>query len=54
MWSGPLRQAPNASGIWINGQGVHGAPAPIGGADLPILGVGYAAYWLIKRRRKVD
>ena len=32
--------------------GVHGAPGPIAGAGLPVLAVGYGAYWLIKRRRR--
>ncbi len=36
---------------WHNG-GVHGAPAPIAGASLPVLAVGYGVYWLIRRRRK--
>ena len=34
---------------------VEGAPGPIAGAGLPILAVGYGAYWLVKRyRRKTD
>jgi hypothetical protein len=32
--------------------GVRGAPGPIVGAGLPVLVVGYGAYWLIKRRRR--
>jgi len=36
------------------GHGVHGAPGPIAGAGLPVLAVGYAAYWLIRRRRKAQ
>jgi hypothetical protein len=32
-----------------------GAPGPIAGAGLPILAVGFGAYWLVKRfRRKTD
>jgi hypothetical protein len=34
--------------------GVRGAPAPIAGAGLPLLAVGYGVYWLIKRRRKAE
>jgi hypothetical protein len=30
----------------------RGAPGPIAGAGLPVLGIGYGVYWLIRRRRK--
>jgi hypothetical protein len=32
---------------------MKGVPGPIAGAGLPVLAIGYGAYWLIKRRRKV-
>jgi hypothetical protein len=28
------------------------APGPIAGAGLPILAIGYGAYWLVKRYRR--
>jgi hypothetical protein len=34
------------------GHRVYGAPGPIAGAGLPVLAVGYALYWLVRRRRK--
>jgi hypothetical protein len=37
------------------GQGTAlGAPGPVAGVGLPFLAIGYAAYWLIKRRRKAN
>ena len=33
---------------------VHPAPAPIAGAGLPVLAVGFGVYWLIKRRGKAE
>ena len=35
--------------------GTHGVPGPLVGAGLPVLVVGYGAYWLVRRyRRKSD
>ncbi len=39
---------PNCSACGI----IHGAPGPIAGAGLPILAIGYGAYWLAKRLRR--
>jgi hypothetical protein len=37
------------------GPDAFGAPGPIAGAGLPILAIGYGAYWLVKRfHRKAD
>ena len=34
--------------------GVRGAPGPVAGAGLPLLGIACGVYWLIRRRRKAD
>ena len=49
--------ARNQIGQGQNGPGDgahHGAPGPIARAMLPALGIGCGAYWLVKRRRKMD
>jgi hypothetical protein len=42
----------NWTGSGPHGGTVHGAPGPIAGAGLPILAVGYGAYWLVRRYRR--
>ena len=39
---------------WSNPNNPHysGAPGPIAGAGLPILAVGFGAYWLVRRYRR--
>jgi len=37
-----------------SGHHFHPAPAPIAGASLPVLAVGYGVYWLVRRRRKAN
>jgi hypothetical protein len=52
--------SPVAPSFACNGNGhcstapgqVRGAPAPLAGAGLPVLAVGYGVYWLVKRRRR--
>ncbi len=36
---------------WKDG-GVHGAPGPIAGAGLPVIAIGYGAFWLYRRYRR--
>jgi hypothetical protein len=46
VFAGPLPPPPPAP---------HPVPGPIVGAGLPIVAVGYGAYWLVRRfRRKVN
>jgi hypothetical protein len=40
-------------GSWKDG-GIHGAPGPLAGAGLPVIGIAYGVYRLVRRRRKVD
>jgi hypothetical protein len=56
--SPPALADPGKGKDWGDGDGggrdhkVHGAPGPIAGAGLPILGLGYGAYWLLRRYRR--
>ena len=48
-------QGQNNNNQGNNGGGTHGVPGPLVGAGLPVLAVGYGAYWLVRRyRRKSD
>jgi hypothetical protein len=47
-------QGGNCTGNCNGDGGYRGAPGPVVGAGLPALaiGIGYGAYWLVKRRRR--
>jgi hypothetical protein len=38
---------------WKDG-GVHDAPGPIAGAGHPVLGIGFGAYWLVRRWVQIE
>jgi hypothetical protein len=48
VYEGPDR---TKSESWKDG-GVHGAPGPIAGAGLPVIAIGYGAFWLYRRYRR--
>ena len=35
-----------------HGGSTHGVPGPLAGAGLPVIAVGYGAYWLVRRYRR--
>ncbi len=44
--------SPALAGAFRNPNQFKGAPGPIVGAGLPVLGLGYGAYWLLRRYRR--
>ena len=51
----PVAEAHQPNGPhYAKGHHVGGAPGPIVGAGLPIIGIGLGVYWLIKRRRTTE
>ncbi|MCK1597289.1 hypothetical protein IVA87_26230 [Bradyrhizobium sp. 147] len=45
---------PDQSYTYVGQGTAQGAPGPVAGAGLSIAAVAYAAYWIIRRRRKPD
>ena len=43
-----------SSSPMCKGGPIDPAPGPIAGAGLPVLAIGYGAYWLFKRRGNAD
>ena len=44
--------SPTLAGEFLNPHRFKGVPGPIVGAGLPVLALGYGAYWLVRRHRR--